>query len=110
MGICGQDSKRKELPKRIENEDNEIVDLFQIKQIMISDIDKSVCKIITKTKTGTGFFCDVPEKNIKFLIKNNHIIDEQFLENENKLVYSISEMKNGEYKDIYKEINLIKDR
>ena len=38
--------------KNIQNEDNEIVDYTYLKYIMISDINKCVCKIITIFKTG----------------------------------------------------------
>ena len=99
-------SENKILPQNIQNEDNELVDYSLIKQIMNSDIDKCVCKIITKIKTGTGFFCDIPQKSIKILITNNHVIDKTFLDNENKLNYSITENN----KEIFKEINLKKER
>ena len=69
MGICETVSK----------EDNAIVNAYKIKGIMFSEIEKCICKIIRKTKTGTGFFCSVPEKNIKLLITNNHLIDEIYL-------------------------------
>ena len=73
---------------------------------MGSEIYECICKIITKTKTGTGFFCNVPNKNIKLLITNNHVIDETFLNNEYLLKYSIIETE----KEVFKEINLKKDR
>ena len=98
--------KNKILPQNIQNEDSELVDYTLVKNIMNSDIDKCVCKIITKIKTGTGFFCVVPQKYIKILITNNHVIDKTFLDNEYKLNYSITENNN----EIYKEINLKKER
>ena len=99
-------SKQKILPENIQNEDNELVKFKIIKKIMTSNIEKCICKIITKIKTGTGFFCDIPQKCIKILITNNHVIDKTFLDNENKLNYSITENDN----EIFKEINLKKDR
>lgn len=92
--------------KDIINEENEIVDVEQLKHIMSSGIEKSVCKIIIKTKTGTGFFCNITQKNIKALITNNHVINEEFLLKEETLTYIIAENK----EEIKKEINLKKNR
>ena len=73
MGCCESTSKKHqeiyEDNAKIINEDNAIAEAYKIKEIMLSNIEKCVCKIIRKTKTGTGFFCEVPEKNIKLLIK-----------------------------------------
>ena len=57
MGIC-DNSTNKNKPKQI-NEDNPVVDAYKIKGIMFSYIEKCICKIIRKTKTGSGFFCDI---------------------------------------------------
>ena len=103
---CNSIHKKPKFPVNIDNEDNEIIEFEQIKNIIGSEIYKSICKIITKTKTGTGFFCNVSEKNIKLLITNNHIINEDFLNKEDKLIYSITE----ETEEKYKEINLKEDR
>jgi len=67
---------------------------------------KYVCKIIRKKLTGTGFFCEIPEKNIKLLVTNNHIIDDIYLEKGNKIAYMISEK---EIENFY-EIDLEKTR
>ena len=104
MGICFSENNK--LPKNIINEDNQIVPAELIKYIMKSGIDKCICKITTKINTGTGFFCNLPNKNLKLLITNNHEIDETFLNNENILTYSITEMEN----EVFKEINLKKNR
>ena len=73
---------------------------------MLSEIEKCICKIIRKTKTGSGFFCDIQEKNIKVLITYNHVIDELYLEQGNKISYMISENE----KEIFNEIDLEKER
>ena len=73
-------------------EDAEIVDFEELKKIVNSGIEKYVCKItqmIEKNgklipKYGTGFFCDIPEKNLKVFITNNHVINEDFLKKEKK--------------------------
>ena len=102
MGICEKTLKQ----TRKINEDNAIVNAYKIKGIMFSEIEKWICKIIRKTKTGTGFFCEVPEKNIKLLITNNHVIDELYLEKGNKIAYMISENEIEKYN----EIDLEKER
>ena len=107
MGIC--DSKSKiESKNDIQPiyEDIPIMNPYQIKGIMFSDIEKCVCKIIRKTKYGSGFFCEVPEKNMKLLITNNHILNEVYLEEGNKISYMISENEN----EFFYEIDLEKDR
>ena len=102
MGCCESTSNKKQEI----NEDNAIVNAYKIKGIMFSDIEKCVCKIIRKTKIGSGFFCEFPEKNIKLLITNNHVIDEIYLEQGNKIAFMISENE----KEIYGEIDLEKER
>ena len=92
--------------KDVKNEDNPIISFQQLRKIFISDIHKCICKILTKVKTGTGFFYIIPEKQIKVLITNNHVIDEEYLNKENRLVYSITEMEN----EVNKEIDLSKKR
>ena len=110
MGCCESTSKKHqdiyEDNAKITNEDNAIADAYKIKGIILSEIEKCVCKIIRKTKTGSGFFCEVPEKNIKLLITNNHVIDEIYLEQGNKIAFTISENE----KEIYGEIDLEKER
>jgi len=65
-----------------------------------------VCKIIRKKLTGTGFFYEIREKNIKLLVTNNHIIDDIYLEQGNKISYMISEKEI----DKFYEIDLEKTR
>ena len=68
MGICESNSKKSANPiLQTINEDNAIVNAYKIKGIMFSEIEKCVCKIIRKKLTGTGFFCEIREKNIKLL-------------------------------------------
>ena len=87
-------------------EDAEIVDFEELKKIVNSGIEKYVSKItqmIEKNgklipKYGTGFFCDIPEKNLKVFITNNHVINEDFLKKEKKIKFEIGKEN--------KEINL----
>ena len=92
---------------KIINKNNEIFDYSSLEEIINSDIKDCICKIIKETKTlhklkiksGTGFFCNVSAKNIKLFITNNHILDQKFLDKENKLIYF-------NYNNEKKEMNL----
>lgn len=83
------------------NQDNECVDFSILEKITSSEIKKCTCKIkqeidinnTKKLKTGTGFFCNVPSKNIKVFITNNHVLDQNFLNKENTLNIFIEEKK-----------------
>ena len=91
------------------NEDKEIVDYEIIEKIVNSGIKKCICKIkqeidSKKCKKGTGFFCNIKEKNIKIFVTNNHVLDQEFLNKEKKLIVFIDEEK----KEIDLEINRYK--
>ena len=80
--------------QNIIKEDNPIHNFNQLQKIMNSGIEKCVCKIVREAnvngklvyKTGTGFFCNLPSKQIKLFITNNHVLDKQFLNEEKKLI------------------------
>ena len=55
-----------------------------------------------KFTSGTGFFCEIPILQIKVLFTNNHVLDQDFLDNEKKLIYIID----IENKEVEKEMNL----
>ena len=94
----------------INNEEGVIVNFKKLQKIVNSGIEKCICKIIREIeingekhfKFGTGFFCSLPEKKFNFLITNNHVINEEFLKNEKKLIFEIEEKE--------KEINLELER
>ena len=81
------------------NEDNPIEDFSVNKRIYISGIELCICKIEAqykidgeyKLKRGTGFFCNIPDKNLKVLMTNNHVLNQEFLDNAKKINYSIEE-------------------
>ena len=55
-----------------------------------------ICKIVSRNKLGTGFFCNIPykDKNIPVLITNYHIIDDNFLkDNKQMTIYINDDMK-----------------
>ena len=89
----------------IENQDNIIMDYDLLKELLDSNIKDCVFKMKFKIekegrsglKTGTGFICNI--SNIKFFITNNHVLDQEFLNSEKKLIIY-------NYKNEKKEINL----
>ena len=73
-------------------EDGEIVNFGKLKKIATSGIEKCICKIINdELKCGTGFFCNIPQKKLKVIITNNHVINEKFLNEQKKLKIEVEE-------------------
>lgn len=71
---------------------------------ILKQMEKCICKIITKNGKGTGFFCKIPyeeNKIIPVLITVNHLLNESTL-NENEL---INITLNDDNKDINIKIN-----
>ena len=67
-------------------------------EIIISQMQKSICKIyMDNGAKGTGFFCRVPypDKNhyINCLVTNNHVIDEPYLDKNKSIELSINNNK-----------------
>jgi len=52
-------------------------------EIILSQMKNSVCKIENKNGNGTGFFCKI--YNLKLLITNNHIIDDEIIKENNSI-------------------------
>ena len=101
------------------NEDNEIIDYEMYKKMINNETKKCICKIYIKiqtkqgikAKTGSGFFCNIPSKNLKVLITNNHVLDEEYIyKKENisievdKIKYEIN-LKNNRYKYTNEELD-----
>jgi len=98
----------------IKNEDNEIFNYHLFKKAMNSGTEKCVCKIIREVKinndiifnSGTGFFCNISFLELKVFFTNNHVLDQDFLNNEKKLTYIID----IDGKEVEKELNLELER
>ena len=79
-------------------------------EIILSQMENCICKIYQNDKKGTGFFCKIPflDKNnsLYVLITNNHILNENDIEN-NK---GIKIILNNKEQKIIKEIKLDKSR
>ena len=80
-------------------EDYPIAITSESTKIILSQMEKSVCKIYMDNGIkGTGFFCNIPYRNkfgdsLSVLVTNNHIIDENHLGKNNKIVFSINNDK-----------------
>ena len=80
-------------------EDYPIAITSESTKIILSQMEKSVCKIYMDNGIkGTGFFCNILYNNkfrhsLSVLVTNNHIIDENHLGKNNKIVFSINNDK-----------------
>ena len=57
---------------------------------------KSICKIFKNGgDKGTGFFCEIPyqQGKIKVMITNNHIIDDKYIKENDKIEISLNDDK-----------------
>ena len=87
-------------------EEGEIVNFKKLKDIINSGFEKCICKIkkeikdvrMARKEYGTGFFCNISDKNLKVILTNNHIINNEFLQKERILKLEVEEKE--------KEINL----
>ena len=78
-------------------------------EIILNQMKNSICKIYTNDgNTGTGFFCLLPyfsqPKYLPFLITNEHVINENFINNNDKIIISLDNNR------INKKINLKEKR
>ena len=64
---------------------------------ILNQMENSICRINCKDGVkGTGFFCKIPvskKKNLEVLMTNNHIINKDYLDKENKITISIKDDK-----------------
>ena len=75
-------------------------------EIITKQMKNSICKIYNKESTGTGFLCKLPYKSkmIPFLITNNHILNEEDIRINNKIMISFNN------DDIYMNIQIDESR
>ena len=83
------------------------ISIEQMKKI-IFQMENCICKIYKNGSTGTGFFCKIPLKDkdnfLRVLITNNHVLDENDIEDNKYINFSINN------KQIYKKILIDKSR
>lgn len=81
----------KEAGLNIIYEQSIIVDISVYKKM--AKFENCVCKLKIMEENeraySTGFFCYIPSKEIRVLIANNHAINQDFLNNQKKLVIYI---------------------
>ena len=84
---------------------------FSIEQTetILNQMKKSVCKICQPHKIATGFFCKIPyyEKNLTVLITNNHVIDQNYYNNNKEIILSCFNDKNIYTLDLKKRRNYL---
>ena len=77
----------------LEEEQSLIIDIRIYKKMV--KFENCICKLKIKEGNGgtyaTGFFCYIPSKELRVLITNNHFINQDFLNNQKKLVIYIEE-------------------
>ena len=72
---------------------------------ILRQMEKSICKIQNKKGCGTGFFCKI--LNIKLLITNNHVVDEEIMKNNNIIRVELdnNEVKKVKIKNYYTNVD-----
>ena len=62
---------------------------------ILEQMKRCICKINNKKGKGTGFFCHIlyNNKNIRVLITNNHIIDEEIIKENDELLVALNDEK-----------------
>ena len=76
-------------------------------QIILNQMRNCICKIKNDNSVGTGFFCIIPYENgstINCLITNNHVLNEKYYDENNKITLLLND------DDITKVIDLTKER
>ena len=84
--------------------EDKIIEIDEKKRECICNIEQEIKKKDKKKEViGLGFLCNIPSKNMKAFITYNHVIDSEFLNNEQKILYY-------NHKKEKKEINIKLDR
>ena len=74
-------------------------------ETILEQMKKCICKIYEGKSCGTGFFCIIPyqNKNLKVLITNYHVINENYIKEHSKIKLGIND--DEFYMDIFLENN-----
>ena len=88
MGICGEERN-----KRKDRTNEELIpgsDMHSVNSCLY-EVCRSICKIITPKKVGTGFFIKLykSDKPLFLLMTNEHIITKDMIKKKKKLKYII---------------------
>ena len=62
---------------------------------ILEQMEKYICRIENQNGNGTGFFCKIPcgNEEIKVMITNNHVINEEILKNTKKIKVTLNDNK-----------------
>ena len=96
------------------NEEGKLIEIDEDKKECICKIDQEIrIRGMNKHVTGLGILCNIPSKNMKAFITYYHVIDSEFLNNEQKIVYYNHKkekkeinIKSNRYKYTNKEIDI----
>ena len=69
---------------------------YEILKIIFQKMETQICKIECKDGHGTGFFCNIPYDwniNLKVLITNNHVLNQDDIEKGKRIKFSINNEK-----------------
>jgi hypothetical protein len=66
------------------------INISDIDKIITSNIIESICKLKIELQDGglefaNGFFCYIPSKEMRVFITNNHVIDQNYLDNKTEI-------------------------
>ena len=101
-------NNKEEKEKEHKNKIEKIIKKSIVKIEMEIEIEFDEYKYIL----GIGFLCNIKFKNMKALITYSNIIDEEFIDNQEKLIFYIGEEKKeinldeDRYKEVYEDINI----
>ena len=62
-------------------------------KIILEQMENCICKINNEKGNGTGFFCFISNYNKYIMLTNNHVIDEEVIKNNNKIIVTINDDK-----------------
>ena len=69
---------------------------------IINQMKNSICKILNTDNIGTGYFCKLTYKSTKlpFLITNNHILNNKYIEHNKEIKLSMNDGEKNKYINI----------
>jgi len=85
--------------EHIRNKQPIFIDISLIEKIKTSNIIENICKLKIESQDGNiifanGFFCYIPSKEMKVFITNNHVIDQNYLDNKSEIKFLIENNDN----------------
>ncbi len=95
--------KERKIHHKFKGENEKFIDKYPLPvtmettNIILNQMERCICKIENNLGKGTGFFCyiNIPNKKekLKVFITNNHIINKEILDNEDKIKVYLNDGK-----------------